>query len=179
MSTLARHVSDNLLHLFLICALSFFSSSPHGKRKVFFSLLLFFSVYWRQSCLRGLSLRQHSNQKVALKLTAVPRIAELTLASWCCHITSSCAVKSWFKYQQRSCRTLRKSWAKIWFFILYRSGFTFASNYYVFICPVYVFFIYILICIALAILGEVVMCDYGRIKNRSKGPCSISSTNVS
>lgn len=154
----------------------FFFSSPHGKRKVFFSLLLSFSAYWRQSCLRGLSLRQHSNQKVALKLTAVPRIAELTLASWCCHITSSCAVKSWFKYQA----TLRKSWAKIWFFILYRSGFTFASNYYVSISPVYGYIhTYIHICIALAILGELVVCDYGMIKNGSKGPCSISSTIVS
>lgn len=121
-----------VLFPFFLFFSSFSSSSPHGKRKVFFSLLLFFSAYWRQSCLRGLSLRQHSNQKVALKLTAVPRIAELTLASWCCHITSSCAVKSWFKYQA----TLRKSWAEIWFFILYRSGFTFASNYYVSICPV-------------------------------------------
>lgn len=48
------------------------------------------SVCWVMSpCVCGVSLRQHSNQKVAaLELTVVLRIAKPTLASWKCHITS-------------------------------------------------------------------------------------------
>lgn len=93
MSTLARHVSDNLLlflffnNTYVLIGQMFFS--PFWiKWKMFLSPLLLYTHWWRHRCLCGLSLRQHSSQKVAaLELNGGPRIAELTLASCHCHIT--------------------------------------------------------------------------------------------
>lgn len=120
MSTLARHVSDNLLvfffflHLLLLnWAYSLPAPRPCFLNKVEnapFTITALHCAWWRHPCLCGLSLRQHSNQKVAaLELTVVPRIAELTLASWHCHITSSFAPVTEFIYQTAPTKKKKKS----------------------------------------------------------------------